>query len=161
MNGVLRHFQQYFSHIMATAHIIHVFPGIWYKGNLINTHLVVQGQLSRSDKVTLFKKMCFFLGGGGRKEGNIGVSQTQLVLNLYLAILTLNNLNIIGKKEKIMESCPLQMLPIPPNTEIIIYLLIWNILFGFYIEFDAGKCSQIGPLPNFVDFEHQPWKEAF
>ena len=27
MNGVLRRFQQYFSHITATAHIIHVFPG--------------------------------------------------------------------------------------------------------------------------------------
>ena len=27
LNGVLRHFQQYFSHIMATVHIIHVFPG--------------------------------------------------------------------------------------------------------------------------------------
>ena len=27
LNGVLRHFQQYFSHITATAHIIHVFPG--------------------------------------------------------------------------------------------------------------------------------------
>ena len=29
LNGVLRHFQQYFSHIMATAHIIHVFPGFY------------------------------------------------------------------------------------------------------------------------------------
>ena len=27
MNGVLRRFQQYFSHITATAHIIHVFLG--------------------------------------------------------------------------------------------------------------------------------------
>ena len=27
LNGVLRSFQQYFSHIMATAHIIPVFPG--------------------------------------------------------------------------------------------------------------------------------------
>ena len=27
LNGVLRRFQQYFSHIMATVHIIHVFPG--------------------------------------------------------------------------------------------------------------------------------------
>ena len=27
LNGVLRRFQQYFSHITATAHIIHVFPG--------------------------------------------------------------------------------------------------------------------------------------
>ena len=26
LNGVLRCFQQYFSHIMATVHIIHVFP---------------------------------------------------------------------------------------------------------------------------------------
>ena len=26
LNGVSRRFQQYFSHIMATAHIIHVFP---------------------------------------------------------------------------------------------------------------------------------------
>ena len=25
--GVLRHFQQYFSHITAIAYIIHVFPG--------------------------------------------------------------------------------------------------------------------------------------
>ena len=28
LNGVLRRFQQYFSNIVATAHIIHVFPGI-------------------------------------------------------------------------------------------------------------------------------------
>ena len=28
LNGVLRRFQQYFSHITATAHIIHVFPGL-------------------------------------------------------------------------------------------------------------------------------------
>ena len=27
MNGVLRHFQQYFSHITVTAHFIHVYPG--------------------------------------------------------------------------------------------------------------------------------------
>ena len=27
MNGVLRRFQQYFSHITATVHIIHVFSG--------------------------------------------------------------------------------------------------------------------------------------
>ena len=27
LNGVLRRFQQYFSHITATVHIIHVFPG--------------------------------------------------------------------------------------------------------------------------------------
>ena len=27
LNGVLQHCQQYFSHIMETAHINHVFPG--------------------------------------------------------------------------------------------------------------------------------------
>ena len=27
LNGVLRRFQQYFSRITATVHIIHVFPG--------------------------------------------------------------------------------------------------------------------------------------
>ena len=27
LNGVLRRLRQYFSHITATAHIIHVFPG--------------------------------------------------------------------------------------------------------------------------------------
>ena len=30
LNGVLRRFQQYFRHITATVHIIHVFPGKWY-----------------------------------------------------------------------------------------------------------------------------------
>ena len=36
LNGVLRHFQQYFSHITATAHIIHVFLGFhqYYAGAL-------------------------------------------------------------------------------------------------------------------------------
>ena len=34
LNGVLRRFQQYFSHITATAHIVHVFPGFhqYYAG---------------------------------------------------------------------------------------------------------------------------------
>ena len=29
LNGVLCHFQQYFSHVTVTAHIIHVFP--WFQ----------------------------------------------------------------------------------------------------------------------------------
>ena len=36
MSDVLHHFQQYFSHITATAHIIHVFPGFhqYYTGSV-------------------------------------------------------------------------------------------------------------------------------
>ena len=46
-NGVLRRFQQYFSHIMVTAYIIHVFPGF---------HQYWAGALSVLPKETPTKK---------------------------------------------------------------------------------------------------------
>ena len=52
LNGVLRCFQQYFSYITATAHIIHVFPGFyWYKAGALKC--LSQGHYNEKPRVSI------------------------------------------------------------------------------------------------------------